>query len=168
MPSSAPPPEPVFFGVHDRLAMPVARRAFDEALEREWRRGRREQQPLSLVLFDIDRFKDLNDRRGHPEGDRCLRRVARCLTDQARRAGDLVARFGGDEFAVLLAGQAADPARWVAERLRSQVEALALPHPGAPAPLAVLTVSAGVATGLPADGLRQPRRRLAPGRPRIV
>ncbi len=145
----------------DGLTGLANRRCFDEALDREWRRCRRERQPLSVLLIDIDHFKDFNDRLGHPEGDHCLQRVARCLTGQARRAGDLVARFGGDEFAVILASQAADPARWVAERLRREIEALALPHPGLPTPPAVITVSVGVATGLPADGGGSPEALVA-------
>jgi diguanylate cyclase (GGDEF)-like protein/PAS domain S-box-containing protein len=139
----------------DGLTGLANRRGFDEALDREWRRARREAQPLSLLIADIDHFKDFNDRCGHPTGDRCLQQVARCLAAQARRAGDLVARFGGDEFAVLLSSQAADPARWVAERLRAEVEALAIPHPGLPDSPTVLTVSVGVATGVPVGGASQ-------------
>jgi diguanylate cyclase (GGDEF)-like protein len=135
----------------DGLTGLANRRCFDEALEREWRRCRRDEQPLSLILLDIDHFKAFNDHRGHPEGDRCLQQVAQCFARLARRASDLVARFGGDEFAILMAGQPAEPGRWLAERLRAGVESLALPHPDAPAPPSVLTVSAGVATGVPRD-----------------
>ena len=80
------------------------RRRFDEFLEREWRRGMREHSELSLLLIDIDYFKEFNDRYGHLVGDDCLKQVAATLERTAERAGDLVARYGGEEFACVLPG----------------------------------------------------------------
>ncbi len=89
------------------------RRGFDEAIEREWRRTQRLPGPISLIIFDIDHFKEYNDRFGHPAGDLRLISVARTIADAARRTGDLAARYGGEEFAILL------PARRSPARLRS-------------------------------------------------
>jgi diguanylate cyclase (GGDEF)-like protein len=135
----------------DGLTGLTNRRAFDKALAGEWRRARRAQTCLSLLLFDIDHFKSLNDSQGHLKGDDYLRRVASCLRDNLNRPGDLVARFGGEEFAVLLSDMDCIPegAAAVAERLREQVAGMALPH--AASPFGVVTISGGVVTMLP-DG----------------
>ena len=85
------------------------RRVFHERLDAELARGRRERRPVSLVLFDVDDFKAINDRYGHPAGDDVLRGFARVLADQARRS-DTVCRVGGEEFAAILSGAAADEA----------------------------------------------------------
>jgi len=113
------------------------------------RRGLMERVPgahVGVVVLDVDHFKAYNDAFGHLEGDRCLTLVARALAAHARPQ-DVVARFGGEEFAVLLLD--ADPADALiaAERLRAAVRDLALPHPARPDGVAVVTVSAGVATG---------------------
>jgi diguanylate cyclase (GGDEF) domain len=108
------------------------RRRFDEALDAEWKRAVRFGHPLSLVLADIDFFKRYNDTLGHPAGDRCIVEVARVLTTNARRAGDLAARFGGEEFALLLPATGGADAALVAERTRAALEALAMPHPDGP------------------------------------
>ncbi|HKP76446.1 MAG TPA: diguanylate cyclase, partial [Longimicrobiaceae bacterium] len=133
----------------DDLTGIANRRAFDDALDHEWRRSRRSGAPLALAMIDIDCFKDYNDHYGHREGDECLRRVARALAAGVHRAGDLVARYGGEEFVVLLPGIDADHAAVVAEALRAGVEALGLPHASSGvAP--VVTISAGVAAMAPA------------------
>jgi len=104
------------------------RRSFERALLDEWNRGRRHELPLALILLDLDHFKDLNDRRGHPAGDDCLRRMGVFLADTIKRTGDLVARYGGEEFAILLPGTDAAGAIRVAENLREGIERLGIPY----------------------------------------
>jgi diguanylate cyclase (GGDEF)-like protein len=130
------------------------RRALDLALEEEWRRAQRQGSDLSVILLDLDFFKILNDRQGHQAGDTCLRAVAQAVADSHRRAGELVARYGGEELAVVLPGIARDEAGLAAEALRRRVEDLALPHP-ASAVSPFVTVSLGVATRRP-DGSNSP------------
>ncbi len=129
------------------------RRSFDDKMQLEWSRAQRQGQNLSLILADVDHFKRYNDHFGHQGGDECLRAVATALQRQIFRAGDLPARYGGEEFAVILPGTDLAGARTVADRLRSEVEALALPHPaGGSSP--VVTLSLGVATCVPQAGNR--------------
>jgi diguanylate cyclase (GGDEF)-like protein len=100
---------------------------------------------LAIVMFDIDHFKLYNDRYGHPAGDECLRQVAVALRESLRRNNDMVARFGGEEFVVVLPGSDTKTARQVAERMRRAVLDLAIPHASSPAE--AVTVSGGVAAG---------------------
>ncbi|MFV3074592.1 diguanylate cyclase domain-containing protein [Niveispirillum fermenti] len=132
----------------DGLTGIANRRQFDAVLVQEVRRLARGTAPLSLALLDVDHFKLYNDHYGHQAGDDCLRAVARAMAGTARRAGDLVARFGGEEFAVLLPGCDPAQARTMAEGLRRTVSDLALPHAARPGKGHV-TVSIGVATMLP-------------------
>ncbi len=108
--------------VQDALTETFNRRRLQEFIDAEWRRGIRSRSPLSVLILDVDRFKEINDTFGHPAGDLCLRRVARLLQNHFRRPGDLVARFGGDEFVVVMADTAADAAVQRAESLRLAVE----------------------------------------------
>ncbi|MBO9540501.1 GGDEF domain-containing protein [bacterium] len=124
------------------------RRIFDEVLVREWERCGRQATPLSLVMLDIDYFKVFNDTYGHQAGDDCLRQVAKALAGQVNRPGELVARYGGEEFSIILSDTDALGAEQIAERVRSQVEALAIPHAGSKAAPCV-TMSLGVATLVP-------------------
>jgi diguanylate cyclase (GGDEF)-like protein len=117
------------------------RRGFDEAIQREWRRSR-SPGPVSVIIFDIDHFKDYNDRYGHPAGDQRLIAVARTIAAAARRTGDLAARYGGEEFAMLLPGTPLEGAVALAEAVRADV------RDGAEGELR-LTISAGVATAYP-------------------
>jgi diguanylate cyclase (GGDEF)-like protein len=129
----------------DGLTGIANRRHFDRALERELRRTRREQQPLSLIFLDLDEFKRFNDTYGHARGDDVLRRVAQTLDETFRRAGDFVARYGGEEFAVVLPGVDGRRASLYAERLRRRIWRLSIPY-GASQTTDRVTISAGVAT----------------------
>jgi diguanylate cyclase (GGDEF)-like protein len=113
----------------DALTGLANRREFDERLEIEWLRSERTGSPLGLILLDIDRFKEYNDAGGHPAGDECLRRVSAALRSSVHRPSDLVARFGGEEFAVLLPEADSQGVLAVAEHIRHQIESLGLPRP---------------------------------------
>jgi diguanylate cyclase (GGDEF)-like protein len=132
----------------DGLTGLANRRAFDQAFDVEWRRGRRRGRALALILLDVDDFKGYNDTYGHAAGDRCLSRIGAALAGVGRRPGDLVARYGGEEFAVLLPGASLDGATAIAEIVRRRVRELVIPHAGSQvAP--VVTVSLGVASTVP-------------------
>jgi|SRR5215212_6178667 len=131
----------------DGLTGVANRRHFDETLALEWRRAARSRSPLSLLMLDIDYFKAFNDAAGHQAGDDCLRRVAQALRDNLHRAADLVSRYGGEEFAILLPETDSEPALAIAETLRAHIEALAVEHPAAP--LGRVTVSIGLASVIP-------------------
>jgi diguanylate cyclase (GGDEF)-like protein len=133
----------------DSLTGLANRRSFDKQIETEWLRASREGTPLSLLLIDVDQFKSYNDIYGHQAGDECLRAVADVLSRAARRPGDLVARYGGEEVAVLLPDTDDAGAATVAENIRAQVEALALRHSANP-PSGIVTISIGSATLVPA------------------
>jgi diguanylate cyclase (GGDEF)-like protein len=126
------------------------RRRFDEKFDHEWRRCQRSNQPLSLIMLDVDHFKAFNDYFGHGAGDICLVTVAATLSGNLSRPGDMVARYGGEEFAVILPETDLDGACRMADRLR---EALALQRmPQAPgAGCGIVTLSAGVASRVPAE-----------------
>jgi diguanylate cyclase (GGDEF)-like protein len=108
----------------DGLTNVANRRCFDETLEREWNRATRTQHTLSLLLIDIDYFKSLNDRYGHPHGDQCLIEIAAALQSVLTRSGDLLARYGGEEFAVILPSTDMNGAKLVANRLQEVVRSL--------------------------------------------
>jgi diguanylate cyclase (GGDEF)-like protein len=131
----------------DGLTQIANRRRFDEYLLQEWSRHIRMQQPLSLLICDVDHFKLYNDGYGHQAGDECLKSVAKAIS-QCYRAGDLVARYGGEEFAMVLPQTNAAGAVQVAERVRSAVAAAALPHAASPV-CGRVTVSIGVACTTP-------------------
>ena len=124
---------------------------FDEALESEWRRGRRNGTELAVIFFDIDHFKDFNDAFGHQAGDDCLKGVATVLSKGALRAGQLVARWGGEEFVALLPETDLAGAATVASRLLEDLDRLAIPHVS-PVPGSTLSISAGVAAMVPGPG----------------
>ncbi|WP_298231850.1 diguanylate cyclase [uncultured Azohydromonas sp.] len=136
----------------DPLTGLANRRRFDAALEDAWRVAQRQREALSLLMIDVDRFKQFNDSYGHPEGDACLRRVAMALRGVSRRPGDLVARWGGEEFAMLLPGTDADGARVVAELVRRAVVLLAIEHRHGVQ--GRVTLSVGMHTLVPGPGAR--------------
>jgi diguanylate cyclase (GGDEF)-like protein len=142
----------------DPLTGVANRRNFDEALVLEWRRAARSATPLSLIMLDIDAFKAYNDVYGHQAGDDCLRRVAESLQSHLHRAGDIVTRYGGEEFAVLVAGVERDRACDLAELLRASVEAMRIEH-RASRNSDVVTISVGIATMIP-DRDRDPNALL--------
>jgi len=125
------------------------RRSFDRRLTSEWARLAREQRPLALLMIDVDFFKAYNDHYGHVAGDECLRAIARALSDTLRRETETVARIGGEEFGVILAGAEPAQARVIAERLRRTIRDLAIGH-GREGAYEVITASIGVATTVPA------------------
>jgi diguanylate cyclase (GGDEF)-like protein len=129
----------------DTLTGIANRRAFEEALDQEWRRMMRHEIALSLLMIDVDCFKRFNDTYGHVAGDQCLRAVAQTLAGRTRRAGEMAARYGGEEFAVLLPHCDIEEARKLAVLICESVGALRIPHEGSAA-APYVTVSIGVAS----------------------
>lgn len=136
----------------DSLTGLANRRHFDEVLEAEWARMRREKQSCSLLMGDVDFFKRYNDTYGHQAGDQCLASVARVIRSQLKRSGDLAARYGGEEFATILLNTPSDGAQHVAETIRVAVEQLGLPH-SASSVADHVTISLGVASLVPEGDL---------------
>nr|WP_314629404.1 sensor domain-containing diguanylate cyclase [uncultured Noviherbaspirillum sp.] len=134
------------------------RRRFDLALQAECAHSARHGTPLALVMIDVDHFKRYNDLYGHPAGDECLRQVGAAVKSARGRAGDVAARYGGEEIAVLLPQTDLGGAFAAAERLRLAVEATGVVHAGSP--FGQVTVSIGVASFAPSDDPAAPARLL--------
>jgi diguanylate cyclase (GGDEF)-like protein len=132
----------------DELTGLANRRRFDEALATEWQRAARSVTPLSLLMVDIDHFKQYNDNYGHVAGDECLRRVAGVLDHCVRRAGEMVARYGGEEFVMLLPGADMEHACETAQKCLQLMQKEIVPHAASPTSPQV-TFSIGVACLLP-------------------
>ncbi|WP_028102918.1 diguanylate cyclase [Pseudoduganella violaceinigra] len=132
----------------DPLTGIANRRRFDETLELEWQRGQREKTPLSLLMVDVDHFKHYNDSYGHPAGDLALKKVAAVLTENLKRPADLVTRYGGEEFALILPETDNAGAVSVAQACQRQLEKLEIENARAK-PYGVLTMSVGVCTVVP-------------------
>lgn len=128
------------------------RRGLNKYLSDQWKQSMEESTPLSFYLLDIDHFKQYNDTNGHVKGDQCLRIVSQTLLLSARDTSDFTARFGGEEFIMVLARMPHYQALLVAERLRSDIEKLKLDHRDSPVSR-YLTVSVGVATAVPSRGI---------------
>lgn len=136
----------------DDLTRLANRRSFFEHLHEEWRRAKRHEQCLSLIMIDVDYFKRVNDRYGHQAGDECLKQVAEALASHARRAGEVVARLGGEEFVLLLPGASAEAACEVAEAMRRDIAAMDFVISGPVAGRGLrLTISCGTASAIPDD-----------------
>jgi diguanylate cyclase (GGDEF)-like protein len=136
----------------DTLTQVFNRREFDRSVDIEWKRMMREIAPLSLILCDIDHFKIYNDTYGHQAGDHCLKAVAQAIRDMVRRPGDMVARYGGEEFVIVLPQTDAKGAMYIAESVRENINALALPFKTDKLPnrrVPIITISLGVATAIP-------------------
>ncbi|WP_432471375.1 diguanylate cyclase domain-containing protein [Amphritea sp. HPY] len=112
----------------DNLTQVFNRREFERTLEIEWRRGQRSKQPLSLILLDIDHFKAFNDYLGHLNGDNCLRQVALAIKESARRAQDIVSRYGGEEFCILLPDTDQSGAQVLANNICNKISQLDIRH----------------------------------------
>lgn len=138
------------YAMLDGLTGIANRRLFDEALDSGIRHSQREDQPLSIIMIDVDHFKAFNDHYGHGEGDHCLREVSAALVNAAKRPADRVCRFGGEEFVALLPNTNAAGARELAEKMRACIEELAIRHAYSSAG-PVVTVSLGTAAFCPAD-----------------
>ncbi|MTW21414.1 sensor domain-containing diguanylate cyclase [Allochromatium palmeri] len=126
------------------------RRRFDQDLAQRFRQAKDKQRPIAMLMIDVDSFKAYNDHFGHQGGDQCLIQVARALQEALRRDGDRVSRYGGEEFALLLAETDREAAVAIAERLRLAVEQLNIPHPAAPA-LGRVSVSIGISAMIPSE-----------------
>jgi diguanylate cyclase (GGDEF)-like protein len=137
----------------DGLTQVANRRCLDEYLDQECRRSLREQIPISLVLCDIDFFKNYNDNYGHQEGDRCLQEVAQAISKATNRPADLVARYGGEEFAIVLPNTDEEGGMNVALRATEVVRSLQLVHEHSKVSNFV-TISCGVATLTPWQNLQ--------------
>ncbi|MBB5059206.1 diguanylate cyclase (GGDEF)-like protein [Granulicella aggregans] len=131
----------------DGLTGLANRRRFDATLAVEWKRAIRERRPVGLLMIDVDCFKMFNDSYGHPAGDQCLRRIAAALAGEGYRATDLVGRYGGEEFFVLMPGTDQTGALMVGERMRAAVEAMGLKHERNPH--RVVTISVGCHSTVP-------------------
>ena len=134
----------------DSLTGLANRRAFDERFKSEWQRAEREQTDLSVLLLDVDFFKPYNDFYGHQQGDICLKQVAQALSESVRRGGDFVARYGGEEFVILLPKTDVVSALSYAEKIRSYVAALKIPHEHSKV-VPYVTLSIGVASIIPGN-----------------
>ncbi|MGI9258874.1 MAG: diguanylate cyclase domain-containing protein, partial [Gammaproteobacteria bacterium] len=106
------------------------RRMFDDFIQRIWRQSQREEQPIEIILVDIDHFKIFNDLYGHQAGDDCLKKVAGCIASTAKRPFDFAARYGGEEFVLVLYGPPKEHAKTIPEQIRRDVMDLAIPHDG--------------------------------------
>lgn len=137
----------------DGLTDIANRRHFDEFLEKEWLRNMRDNKPVSLIMGDIDFFKNYNDTYGHQAGDNCLKQVAAILNNFAKRPGDLAARYGGEEFAIILSGTDIKQAGVLAENINKKLKERRIPHSDSQA-ADYVTLSFGVASIIPKYGTK--------------
>ncbi len=136
--------------LQDALTGQANRRMYDQTMEVEWSRAQRQREPISLIIIDIDEFKQYNDHYGHAQGDECLVQVAKALDGVASRTSDLLARYGGEEFVLMLPGTDRESARLLAERCRQAVLDQHIAHAASSVSDRV-TISAGVSTLVPGE-----------------
>lgn len=134
----------------DALTQIANRRCFNERIITEWQRLHREQQPLSLLMFDVDYFKRYNDLYGHQLGDECLIKIAQAVDHLMHRSGDLVARYGGEEFIVILPNTNLEGATIVAERIHQAIRELQIPHQDSNVSN-IVSVSVGITSEIPSS-----------------
>ncbi|MGB7892503.1 MAG: diguanylate cyclase, partial [Microcoleus sp.] len=132
----------------DGLTQVANRRCFNNCLQSEWQRLAPEKQPLSLILFDVDKFKSYNDYYGHLAGDDCLIRIGQTLQKVVRRPTDLAARYGGEEFVLLLPNTDLEGGIKVAQNIQQEIHNLAIPHAQSDVK-EIVTVSLGIASLIP-------------------
>ena len=139
----------MLFRSTDELTKIANRRHFDYSLKEEWRRAKRSGNYLVLAMLDVDWFKKYNDCYGHNSGDECLKNVASTLQEHFNRAGDLVARYGGEELALIFTTTHSGNALLLAESICKSIEKKQIRHEMSP--FGVVTVSIGVAGVVPVD-----------------
>ncbi|MBE9221167.1 diguanylate cyclase [Cyanobacterium stanieri LEGE 03274] len=139
-----------FLANSDGLTGVANRRLFDKTIESEWKRHQRQEHNLSLIMLDVDFFKAYNDGYGHLQGDECLRQIARCLGATVKRAGELVSRFGGEEFIIILPHTSSQDAIALGELIQKNIKHLALKHEYSDVSDQV-TLSIGIATTIPSQ-----------------
>ena len=135
----------------DGLTRVATHQYCQEFLEKEWRRSLRELTPISLIMIDLDHFRAYNERLGHQAGENCLKRVADTLRTTVGRPGDVVSRYDGEKFLIVLGRTTGEGAASLAAKLSAAVAALELPHPASPS-VEHVTISLGVATAVPSRG----------------
>ena len=134
----------------DSLTGLFNRRHFEDVAQREWRRAFAAQPPVAVLMMDVDFFKKYNDRYGHPAGDVTLKKVAHALQTGARRVGDVLARIGGEEFAMVLPNATAEGVRELTEKIREAIASLAIDHADAPSGFVTISIG-GTLVDEPAD-----------------
>jgi len=134
--------------IKDPLTKIANRRYFDDFYKREWKRALRHNQPISIIMLDIDYFKKYNDSLGHQKGDKVLHQIAKVLNNFTRRAGDLVARYGGEEFIIVLSGTNNIHAFEIANKIKQKISELKIHHPNSDISN-YLTISFGISTTIP-------------------
>ena len=127
----------------DPLTNLANRRYFDEHFEKIWQQRQRSKDQIAFIMIDIDYFKQFNDNNGHQAGDKCLRQVAESLQKNIKRPGDIVARIGGEEFAIVLHDTSKEGVLQIAEKIKDDVQALQISHTSSD--LKVITISLGIA-----------------------
>jgi diguanylate cyclase (GGDEF)-like protein len=137
-------------GLMDGLTNVPNRRCFDDRVELEWRRAKREKKPIAFLMMDVDKFKRYNDTYGHPQGDALLKSIVKIFSAAAMRTTDLVARLGGEEFGILLPDTDLSAALVVAEKIRSGVEAARIPTADGKT-VTTATISIGAVSVVPED-----------------